>query len=101
VPFVQATKKQAVPPGTISEVEVAGTVVAIANVAGKFCAFNTVCVHEGGPLGQGQLEGKIVTCPWHAWQYDVTTGKLEGNSEVGVETYPLEVRGDDIFIDVG
>ena len=101
MPFVRAAKASTVPPGTVAEVHVGGTVVAVANVDGKLFAFNTVCAHEGGPLGQGELEGSIVTCPWHAWQYNVQTGKVEGSPEVGVETYPVEVRGDDIFIDIG
>jgi nitrite reductase (NADH) small subunit len=101
MPFVRAGKANAVLPGTVAELDVGGTVVAVANVGGKLFAFNTVCAHEGGPLGQGELEGSIVTCPWHAWQYNVTTGKVEGNPEVGVEIYRVEVRGDDIFIDIG
>jgi nitrite reductase (NADH) small subunit len=101
MPFVRTAKTSAVPPGTLGEFDAGGTVVAVANVEGKLCAFNTVCAHEGGPLGQGELEGTIVTCPWHAWQYDVSTGKLVGNPEVSVEVYPVEVRGDDIFVDVG
>jgi len=41
----------------------------------------------------------VVTCPWHGWQYDVTSGKLVMNPAVGVMCYPVEVRGDDIFVD--
>jgi nitrite reductase/ring-hydroxylating ferredoxin subunit len=43
----------------------------------------------------------VVTCPWHAWQYDVTTGKVLASPSLGVDTYPTEVRGEDIFVDVG
>jgi len=45
------------------------------------------CLHRGGPLGEGALEGKIVTCPWHGWQYDVTTGKTTMNPNAGVPCY--------------
>ena len=99
--FVRAGKTKAVPPGTICELEVDGTMVAVANVDGKLSAFNNVCPHEGGPLGQGELEGKIVTCPWHGWQYDATTGKVAANPAVGVATFPAEVRGEDIWVDIG
>ncbi len=54
-----------------------------------------------GPLGEGELEGNVVTCPWHGWQYDVTTGKVVMSPSLGVDTYPVEVRGDEIFVDVG
>jgi nitrite reductase/ring-hydroxylating ferredoxin subunit len=99
--FVRAARKDDVPLGKIYEFQVGGQAVAIANVAGKFCAINSVCAHEGGPLGEGELEGTVVTCPWHMWRYDVTTGKLVDNPAVCVDSYPVEVRGDDLFVDVG
>jgi nitrite reductase/ring-hydroxylating ferredoxin subunit len=101
VAFVRAARKEDVPAGKIYEFQVGGQAIAIANVAGKFCAINSVCAHEGGPLGEGELEGTVVTCPWHAWQYDVTTGKVVQNPTLGVECYPVELRGDDVFVDVG
>ena len=99
--FLRATKKDEVPPETIREFQLDGKTVAVANVDGKLFAINNVCLHRGGPLGQGDMEGKVVTCPWHGWQYDVTTGKLMTNPAVGVEIYPVELRGDDIFVDIG
>jgi len=47
------------------------------------------------------LEGKIVTCPWHGWQFDVTTGKVAQNGTVGVACYAVELRGGDVFVDLG
>ncbi len=99
--FVRAARKQDVPPGKIYEFQVAGQAVAIANLDGTFHAINNICAHEGGPLGEGELNGTTVTCPWHMWQYDITTGKLVQNAAVGVDCYPVEVRGDDVFVDVG
>ena len=99
--FVRAARKQDVPAGKIYEFQVGGQAVAIANVAGNFFAINSICAHEGGPLGEGELDGTTVTCPWHLWQYDVTTGKVAQNSAIGVDSYPVEVRGEDIFVDVG
>jgi len=101
MPFVRATKTDEVPPGTIREFQLDGRTIALANVNGKLFAINNVCLHRGGPLGEGQLSGQIVTCPWHGWQYDVTSGTVVANPAVGVETYPVEVRGNDIFVEVG
>jgi nitrite reductase (NADH) small subunit len=98
--FVRAAKKDEVPPGSIREFQLDGTTIALANVDGKFYAINNTCLHRGGPLGEGELEGKVVTCPWHGWQYDVTTGKVVMNPSVGVDCYTLELKGDDIFVDV-
>jgi nitrite reductase (NADH) small subunit len=98
--FVLAAKKADVPPGTIREFQVAGKAVAVANVGGQFHAMNNVCLHRGGPLADGPLEGAVVTCPWHGWQYDVRTGKVAQNPSVGVDSYPVEVRGEEIFVKV-
>jgi len=98
--LLRAARKDDIPAGTIREFQVNGTTVAIANVDGKLFAINNTCLHRGGPLGEGELAGKVVTCPWHGWQYDVTTGKTLANPAVGVECYPLEIKGDDIFVEV-
>jgi nitrite reductase (NADH) small subunit len=99
--FLRTAKKDEVPPGMIREFQIDGKTFALSNVDGKLYAINNLCLHRGGPLGQGELKGNVVTCPWHGWQYDVTTGKLVTNPAVGCETYAVEVRGDDIFVDVG
>jgi nitrite reductase/ring-hydroxylating ferredoxin subunit len=98
--FARAGKTAEVAQGTIREFQVDGKAIAVAHVGGAFYAINNTCLHQGGPLGQGPLEGNIVTCPWHGWEYDVTTGKLKQNATIGVSCYRVEVRGDDIFVDV-
>ena len=98
--LLRAARTDDVPAGTIREFQVNGATVAIANVDGKLFAINNTCLHRGGPLGEGELKGKVVTCPWHGWQYDVATGKTLMNPAVGVECYPLEIKGDDIWIEV-
>jgi nitrite reductase (NADH) small subunit len=98
--FVRAGKTSDVPAGTIREFDLEGKAVALANVDGQFYAINNVCLHRGGPLADGPLEGSVVTCPWHGWQYDVRTGKVGQNPTVGVESYPVEVRGEEIFVNV-
>jgi nitrite reductase (NADH) small subunit len=99
--FVRAAAATDVPAGTIREVDLEGKAIAVANVGGQFYAINNTCLHRGGPLGDGVLEGKIVTCPWHGWQYDVTSGKVSQNPTVEVDRYPIEVRGDDLYVDIG
>src|SRR5262249_39993539 len=99
--LMRVAKAAEVPAGTIREFQVEGKAIALANVGGKFYAINNTCLHRGGPLGQGVLEDSVVTCPWHGWQYNVTTGKVAQNPAVGVDCYPLEVRGEDIFVEIG
>jgi PAS domain S-box-containing protein len=55
-------------------VDLLGQSVALFAVAGDVCAINNTCPHQGGPLGEGTLNGDVVTCPWHGWSYSVRTG---------------------------
>ena len=70
------------PPGSSREVVVGEQVVALFNVEGSFYALDGVCPHQGGPLGEGELVGCIVTCPWHGWQFDVGTGQQQLNKNL-------------------
>ncbi|HEY0703488.1 MAG TPA: Rieske 2Fe-2S domain-containing protein [Candidatus Acidoferrales bacterium] len=99
--FIRAAQSTEIPSGAIHEFEVGGKAVAIANVEGKFFAINNVCVHRGGPLGEGELDRQIVTCPWHGWQFDVTNGQLVTNPVITTPCYAVELRGTDVFVDVG
>ena len=96
----RAAKVSEIPPGVIKELQVAGKPVALANIGGKFYAISNSCLHRGGPLGQGQLEGNVVTCPWHGWQFDVTTGKAVMNPTAGVGCFRTEVQGDDVYLEL-
>jgi nitrite reductase (NADH) small subunit len=99
--FVRAARTAEIAPGTIREIQIGGKAVAVAHVGDKFHAINNTCLHRGGPLGQGSLAGNVVTCPWHGWQFDVTTGKATQNETIGVACYAVEVRGDEVFVDIG
>lgn len=81
-------------------VESRGRYIAVFNVNGRFCAIDNTCPHRGGPLGEGDLEGTIVTCPWHSWAFDVTTGVSPANPAACVKRFNCKVEGTDIFIEV-
>ena len=99
--FVRTVKLSEVPPGTVRELQVEGKAIAMANVDGRVYAINNICLHRGGPLGQGLLEGKVLTCPWHGWQFDATNGRALQNPAAAVDCYATEVRGEDVFVDLG
>ncbi len=88
------------PPGSCLELAVAGRIVAIFNVAGDFHALDGVCPHQGGPLGKGQLEGHVVTCPWHGWQFDVRNGQHQINAGLRQPLFELRVVNEQIMISV-
>jgi nitrite reductase/ring-hydroxylating ferredoxin subunit len=89
-----------VPPGTGREVVAAGRIVAVFNVDGQFYALDGICPHAGGPLGQGRLAGGIVTCPWHGWQFDVTSGRHCLNPRLTQTSYPVQVLAEDVFVEL-
>ena len=97
--FLRTTKVAELPVGAIREFQLDGKTIALANVGGKIHAISNPCLHRGGPLGQGVMNGCMVTCPWHGWEFDVTTGKVGQNPSVGVDCYKVEVRGEDVFVD--
>jgi nitrite reductase (NADH) small subunit len=98
--FVYVAKAAEIALGQIREIRLEGISIALANVGGQFHALSNTCLHRGGPLGQGSLQGNIVTCPWHGWSFDVTSGKLSGTQSAGVARYPVERRGEDLYVDV-
>lgn len=82
-------------------VEVEGRSVALFNVDGRYYAIDNTCPHRGGPLAEGDLEGVVVACPWHAWRWDVTTGANVNNPAVKLACYPVIEEGGAIFVEIG
>ena len=85
--------------GEAKEFTLGEKVVCIANVDGTYSAIDNVCVHRGGPLGQGVvLDGKVV-CPWHGWMYDPKTGVPDVNPGLRIAIYAIKVEGEDVLIE--
>ena len=93
-------KTAEVPPGVSKVADLGGPKVAVYNVDGVFHVISNECAHQGGPLGEGKLEGFSVTCPWHQWKYDVTTGQCLSVSGSSVRRYESAVLGDELFVKV-
>jgi nitrite reductase (NADH) small subunit len=74
-------------------------VVCVANVGGTVTVMDNVCLHRGGPLGQGMIEGGKVVCPWHGWAYDPNTGEAAHNPAAKVAVYPLKIEGEDVMVE--
>ena len=89
-----------IPPGGAGEFAVAGRVVALFNVEGNFYALDGICPHAGGPLGEGDLRGHVVTCPWHGWQFDVTTGQNSLNPRLEHTKFPVKIEGNEISVEI-
>lgn len=98
--FVKVVSLSQLEAGSCMTVDVGGKAVALFNVDGTVYALDNTCLHRGGPLGEGMLEGDVVTCPWHMWQYNVRTGENVRNSAIKVAQYAVQVEGNDIKVAV-
>jgi len=88
------------PPGSLIEIVRGDDLFALCNVEGDVRALSGVCPHAGGPLGQGAMEGTLLTCPFHAWQFDSATGACEFNETIRVPIFPVRVENGEIFVDI-
>jgi len=100
MPYTKVAKTSELPPGESKQVELNGKKIAIFNVDGALFAMEDNCNHKGGPLSEGILDGKLVTCPWHGARFDVTSGAPAGGPANGpLPTFPIRVQGDEIEVD--
>ena len=101
MPFTRVASIHECPPGSAGEFVVGERIIALFNVGGTFHALDGICPHQGGPLGKGQLTGCTVTCPWHGFQFDVTTGQHLTSKSLVHPRFDVKVEGDDVLIDLG
>ena len=87
--------------GTGRLVEIEGKPVGLFHTDAGWFAVEDTCLHAGGPLHQGAVEGTVVTCPWHEWRFDVATGACKLNPFVSLATYPVRVRDGMVEIEGG
>ncbi len=90
-----------VPIGTSAEVVADGRIFAVFNVDGVFYVLDGICPHAGGPLGKGTLGGNIVTCPWHGWQFDVSTGQHCLNQRLHQTRYEARIESGKVVAEIG
>jgi nitrite reductase/ring-hydroxylating ferredoxin subunit len=88
------------PEGALLEIIHQDKLYALCNVGGDVRALSGVCPHHGGPIGQGALEGSLVACPWHAWQFDSATGACAFNDELRIPTYAVLIEHGQILVDI-
>lgn len=92
--------------------------IAIFNVDGKFHAVANYCVHAGGPVCEGKLsgmvtadpdewewgwdkEGEILACPWHGWEFHMTSGEFLSDHRYTLLTYDVEIEDGTVFVVTG
>lgn len=101
VAYVPVARRADVPPGTVRQVRAGERWYALANVAGALYALDNNCPHNGGPLGQGCLDGRELACPWHGWRWDVATGRAcWPATDWRARTIPVRLVGEDVHLPI-
>lgn len=98
--WVRVAALTEIPPGACLERVAGDRLVALFNVEGTLYALDGVCPHQGGPLGKGCLDGAVVTCPWHGWQFDVRTGKHQVSRTVEQPQFNVRVEAGDVLVEL-
>lgn len=99
--FVKLTTQSALPPqNEAREFQCGDKMICVANVNGTISAMDNVCLHRGGPIGQGLVEKGKVVCPWHGWAWDPQSGQAAHNPNARVIVYPLKIEGEDVLIEI-
>lgn len=98
--MLKVATKSEIETGTCKAIEADGKTIVLYNVDGEFFASSSQCPHQGGPLGDGLVDGKTVTCPWHAWQFDLVTGEAVFDPGFKIDCFKVELRDDDILVEV-
>jgi nitrite reductase/ring-hydroxylating ferredoxin subunit len=100
--FVKVAKTGQIKPGQLVEATAGKVALALTNVDGQYYAFAAHCPHQGWPLWSGNMQGELVRCYLHRWQFNVRTGEnvAPGGVPVCLPTYPVQVQGNEIWVDV-
>jgi len=88
-----------VPTGKALKADPAGQPALVAKAEGAVRACSRVCMHRGGDLSAGELDGAVITCPLHFWKYSVVTGACVQVPQIILRTYPVKVENNEVFVD--
>jgi len=98
IEYVDVAGVDEIPVGGSKAFKVEQRVVAIFNRDGDLFAIDDMCPHMGASLSDGHLDGKEVTCPWHAWSFDICDGSWCDNRTLKIDTFSVRVVGDRIEV---
>jgi 3-phenylpropionate/trans-cinnamate dioxygenase ferredoxin subunit len=97
--FQYACRIDDVPEGGMHLVELDDRLVIVCRLNGRFYCIDDVCTHDGGPLSEGTLEGREITCPRHGAKFDVTTGEaLTMPATQDTASHEVKLDGDQIYV---
>ncbi len=96
--FVRVARAEEIAPGQCRTLRVGIRRIAVFNVDGAFHAIEDACRHMKAPLSTGRLAGCTLTCSWHGWKYDITTGQCHDKAWGAVRTFPVRLQDGVVFV---
>jgi nitrite reductase (NADH) small subunit len=96
--LITVARVEDVPPGSARAVRAGDLELALFHVDGSFHATQAECLHLRGPLAEGALDGFVLSCPWHGWQYDVRTGENEFDRALALQTFEVVVEDGEVKV---
>jgi len=96
--YVRVAAVRDLPVGEGMQVMVEAREVALFHAESGWFALDNVCPHQGGPLSEGWIEGETVTCPWHAWCFNLKDGSMTLGAFGGVDSFDVRIAGEDILV---
>ena len=84
--------------GMVKEFTIEGRPLCVANLEGSICVLDGTCPHEGGPLGEGSIEGGKVVCPWHAFAFDLHTGSNDEDPDLRADVLVAKVEDGELRV---
>lgn len=89
-----------IPDGQRKIVQIDALSIGVFHHRGAWVAYRNSCIHQGGPVATGDLEGDVLTCPWHGFQFDVRSGRCLADPDAELECYAVIVEGDTVYLNV-
>lgn len=96
--YVRVARRSQISSRSATIVNVGRYEVAIFEVGGQLRAYENVCPHQGGPIGEGICDGETVTCPWHAWCFNLRDGTMTIGDFAVLRRFNIREDGDDIEV---
>lgn len=96
--YVRVGSLAGLSPQAASIVQIGRYEVAVFRLGEEAVAYENACPHQGGPVGEGIVDGATVTCPWHAWCFDLHTGKLTLGDFAELRRFRVRVDDGIVFV---
>ena len=95
--------------GTLNDIPLRGSRI-VKTAAGCIAVFRTAeaevfatsnkCAHKGGPLSEGIVHNRKITCPLHNWIFSLETGEAQGADQGQIATYPVKIEDGRLLLDI-